>query len=155
MAAALTTQGNVSEIGGVIEVHLDSVVPFNLLILYIYDSEKDELISEYIGGDAGYLVSEVRICRGEHLSGWVAANRQLIVNSDPMLDLGEIARGITPALGTCLSVPLIHDGELVGVLTAYGSIDHYDDEHCRIMEAAAGHVAVSLNRRSKMAAVRV
>ena len=28
---------------------------------------------------------------GQRLSGWVAANRQTILNSDPMLDLGEIA----------------------------------------------------------------
>jgi GAF domain-containing protein len=154
LASALSTQHGVSEVGGVIEIHLDNVIPFSLLILYIYNSDSDELVAEHIGGDAGYLVGSVRIARGEHLSGWVAANRRRIVNSDPMLDLGEVARGITPPLRSCLSVPLISDGELIGVLSLYASVDHFDDEHCRIIEVVAEHTACALHRRSGMVVVR-
>ena len=54
---------------------------------------------------------------GERVSGWVAANRQQIINSDARLDLGPSASG-TPLL-YCVATPLVHDGRIAGVLTAY------------------------------------
>ena len=42
----------------------------------------------------GWRVSRtgMKVSLGQRLSGWVAANRQTISNSDPMLDLGDVAR---------------------------------------------------------------
>src|SRR5262249_37762616 len=54
---------------------------------------------------------------GEGVSGWVAAHRYRIVNSDPALDLGDAAPVLD--LRSCMSVPVFAFGELVGVLTVY------------------------------------
>ena len=75
---------------------------------------------------------------GLRLSGWVAANRQGVINSDPMLDLGEGARVLKPSLRSCLSAPILTDNEVVGVLTVYSSnCDAFNREHQRILELVA------------------
>ena len=45
---------------------------------------------------------------GQRLSGWVAANRQTIANSDAALDLGNLAMRLDPPQ-SCLST-VISDG---------------------------------------------
>ena len=57
---------------------------------------------------------------GEGVSGWVAANRQVIVNSEASLDLGEQAR-LRDAAQHALSVPLITRESLVGTMTLYST----------------------------------
>jgi putative nucleotidyltransferase with HDIG domain len=77
---------------------------------------------------------------GNRLTGWVAANRQVIVNSDPVLDLGARARRL--GLASCLSVPLTSGDALAGVLTLYspeGSA--FTDDHGRRLQMIAPHVS--------------
>ena len=72
----------------------------------------------------------------------MAANRQTIVNSDPILDFGEVARSLTPRLRSCLSTPLLSDDTLVGVLTLYSSTpDGFSDDHRRVIESVAAQIA--------------
>jgi GAF domain-containing protein len=79
---------------------------------------------------------------GQRLSGWVAANRQTIVNSDPMLDLGEVARALKPPLRSCLSTPLMAANELVGVLTVYSTHrEAFTEDHRRLVEVVARQVS--------------
>ena len=116
---------------------LQRQIPFSLAGLFTYDAVRDELIGEHVFGDVSYLVHDLRIARGDRLSGWVAANRQSIVNSDPALDLGEIARAISPPLRASLSVPLEVGAEVVGVLTLYTSLDDFTPRHQKIAEEAS------------------
>jgi GAF domain-containing protein len=116
---------------------LQGQIPFSLAVLFTYDAVRDELIGEHVFGDVSYLVHDLRIARGDRLSGWVAANRQTIVNSDPALDLGEIARAISPPLRASLSVPLEVGTEVVGVLTLYTSLDDFTPRHQKIAEDAS------------------
>jgi GGDEF domain-containing protein len=88
---------------------------------------------------------------GQHLSGWVAANRQSIVNSDPSLDFGDAGRRFNPRLRSCLSCPLISDAHLVGVLSLYSDAkDRFSEDHRRILEAVAGQIAHNFKRRGVM-----
>ncbi len=81
---------------------------------------------------------------GDKLTGWVAANRQVIVNSDAALDLG-IAAQASPALRSCLSVPLLSGGKLAGVLSLYGSArDAFTDDHGRLVQMVAPHLAQAI-----------
>jgi putative nucleotidyltransferase with HDIG domain len=54
---------------------------------------------------------------GQGLSGWVAANRHSIVNSDPGLDLGEQATVL--GLHSAAATPVFAFGTVVAVLTVY------------------------------------
>jgi hypothetical protein len=64
------------------------------------------------------LVNAPEIQIGEKLSGWVAAHRTPIWNSDATLDLpAEVAQSAGISLGS--SVPLLDDEILVGTVTLY------------------------------------
>jgi diguanylate cyclase (GGDEF)-like protein len=85
----------------------------------------------------------MRIQLGQRLSGWVAANRQTISNSDAALDLGDIDLGIT--LKSCMSSALVADDTLVGVLTFYSPEPNgFDEDHRRIIEATGRQIASAL-----------
>src|SRR5207237_4245636 len=101
---------------------------------------------EHTFGVMGYLFKDLRIPRGELLSGWVAANRQPIINSDPMLDLGEVARAMSPPLRASLSTPAEARGEVLAVLTLYSSAESFKPEDLKIVEAAGRCVAEALGR---------
>jgi diguanylate cyclase (GGDEF)-like protein/putative nucleotidyltransferase with HDIG domain len=127
--------------GEVLGKHLRRLIPFAQSALFLYDAATDELVAQYASGDASPLIKGLRVSLGQRLSGWVAANRQIIVNSDPALDLGEAARTLEPRLRSALSVPLIAENELVGVLTLYATAhEAFTEEHRRIAGSVARQV---------------
>src|SRR5258706_5542044 len=92
LLGALSSRTSLRDAGDVIEKYLRPLIPFSLLVLYRYDSESDELAVAHAVGEMALTVQGLRIALGERISGWVAANRHPISNSDPVLDLGDIAR---------------------------------------------------------------
>src|SRR6266705_5136746 len=82
MARALAGQASTSDTGDVIAKHLRRLIPSSLCVFYIYDAATDELEAKHTMGDATSVVRGLRIPLGQRLSGWVAANRRTIVNSD-------------------------------------------------------------------------
>ena len=71
------------------------------------------------------------------MSGWVAANRQVMINSEASLDLGEQAHSGMP-LKHALSVPLITRESLVGTdYVVLGDDLHREPEPARPGDCAA------------------
>jgi GAF domain-containing protein len=102
------------------------------------------LEAKYASGTGEALVKGTRIELGQRLSGWVAANRLIIANSDPVLDLGNLSRSINPTLRSSLSTPLVLNDDLVGVLTLYSkALEAFSDNDRRVLEAVAGEIAES------------
>jgi diguanylate cyclase (GGDEF)-like protein/putative nucleotidyltransferase with HDIG domain len=118
------------------------LVPASTCVIYKYDSVSDELLCAHAAGEGAAQFSGLRILRGQRLTGWVAANKQTIVNSDPVLDLGDVVRAMKPRLRSCLSTPLIANGDLLGVLTLYApQLNAFSDDNRRVIEAVARQVA--------------
>jgi diguanylate cyclase (GGDEF)-like protein/putative nucleotidyltransferase with HDIG domain len=154
VARVLANQVDLGTAANVIARHLGRVLPSQLCVFYIYDSAKDELSATYSIGEAASIVRGLRINLGQRLSGWVAANRQTIINSDARLDLGDAASSTYEQLRSCLSTPLIAEGSLVGVLTVYSSDAHgFSDEHKRTIEEVAQRAAETFNPRASQAAL--
>jgi diguanylate cyclase (GGDEF)-like protein/putative nucleotidyltransferase with HDIG domain len=145
LAIGLTGHLDVGDVGDVIAKHLRRVVPASVVVFYIYDVTTDDLVSSHVAGaHASHLVG-LRIPRGERLSGWVAANKQTIVNADPALDLGEVGRELKPRLRSCLSTPLVFGQELVGVLTLYSvDVDAFSEDHRRLLEVVGRQVSLTV-----------
>lgn len=142
LARALAGRGSIADTGTTIVNHLRRLIPFSLSVMYLFDESSDELVAKHATGDVGALTVNLRIARGQRLSGWVAANRQIIVNSDATLDFGEVAKTFHPPLRSCLSAPLVCNDQLVGVLTLYSNRNEgFTDEHRRIIEVVARQVA--------------
>jgi hypothetical protein len=102
LAQALTADRTVADVCDLTATRLRRVVPTATSVFFIYHADTDELVSHHATGDNASALLGLRIPRGQRLTGWVAANQQSIVNSDPILDLGELARVISPTLRSCM-----------------------------------------------------
>ena len=142
LAIGLAGHLDLGDVGDVIAKHLRRIVPASVIVFFVYDAQSDHLVSMHAVGHHSSHLLGFRIPRGERLSGWVAANRQTIVNADPVLDLGEAARAMRPRLRSCISTPLVAGKDLIGVLSLYSvDVDAFNDEHKRILEMVGGQVS--------------
>jgi putative nucleotidyltransferase with HDIG domain len=147
LAQGLTAHLPVQDAAELIAKYLRRVVPASTVAFFIYDAAADELSVAHAAGEGASHFAGLRIPRGQRLTGWVAANRQSILNSDPVLDLGDAARALRPPLRSCLSTPLLIGDQLVGVLTVYSPIrDAFTDDHKRVLEVIGGQVSHTLHR---------
>jgi putative nucleotidyltransferase with HDIG domain len=112
---------------------------------FMLNVDGDELTATESFGPAAAVLRGRMVRVGERLTGWVAANRQLIINSDAALDLGE--RGSEPpSLKSCLSVPLMAGNTLVGVLSMYAEDRNaFSEDQGRLLQMVAPHIAVGLD----------
>jgi putative nucleotidyltransferase with HDIG domain len=125
-----------SELGATLWKHLHEQIPAAAFVLFAYEEESDSLTPAYLAGDVS-VPRHARIALGDRLSGWVAASRQSIVNSDARLDLDVAAREDT-LLRSALAVPIDAGPHVSGVLTFYSrQPDGFSDIHLRLARAAA------------------
>jgi diguanylate cyclase (GGDEF)-like protein/putative nucleotidyltransferase with HDIG domain len=139
LARALAGQVSLSDVGDIIAKHLRRLVPASLFVFYLCDSTSDEIEAMHVVGDGAAQVRGLRITVGQRLSGWVAANRQTIVNSDAFLDLDAAVECQSPKLKSSLSTPMVSGDELIGVLAVY-SATGFNDDHRRVIEAVARQI---------------
>ena len=141
LARGLSGRGSLSDVGDVILKHLRRIVPSSLSVFYVYNIDADELVASFASGENTGLVAGLRISLGQRVTGWVAANRQTIRNSDPVLDLGESARSMSPRPRSCLSTPVVvNDALMVSCLCLSTNREAFSEEHQRIIEVVAKQV---------------
>ena len=147
LARSLLGRLELADAADIISKHLRRIVPASTCVIFLYDVERDELVAAHASGDNAPHFAELRIPRGQRLTGWVAANKQSILNSDPVLDLGESARHFRPRLKSCLSTPLMSNSTLVGVLSVYSTIaDAFTEDHRRLVEVVARQVSETIRQ---------
>jgi diguanylate cyclase (GGDEF)-like protein/putative nucleotidyltransferase with HDIG domain len=147
LARGLAGQVSFTDAGDVIAKHLKRLIPSALCVFFIHDRTSSEIEARHAIGDGASSVRGLRIEIGQRLSGWVAANRQTIANSDPVLDLGDIVPSNALDLKSCLSTALLSGDSLIGVLSLYASeLNAFTDDHRRIVEAVARQIAHTLER---------
>jgi putative nucleotidyltransferase with HDIG domain len=113
---------------------------------FLVSESSDRLAVADAFGPAAPQLRRLSMRFSEKLTGWVASNRQAIVNSDAALDLGpRAAEGSTP-LVSCMSVPLLAGDTLIAVLTMYAPTrDAFTDDLGRLVQMVAPHIASALH----------
>jgi len=115
------------------------------VVLYKYDEQLDALFGRAASGLHRNAVAGLTIGVGRRLSGWVAAHRTTIVNSEAALDLGNVAATLRPSPQLCLSTPMTVGGKLAGVLTIYSTTNRpFVPRDVALFEMLAGLLAPSL-----------
>jgi len=130
----MSTHPSPMRVGEVVWNGLRDQLPATAFVLFTCEAQA--LVAAYRAGDAT-VGPHTRIAVGERLSGWVAATRRSIVNSDAKLDFDDEVRNAT-SLCTTLAVPVHRHGETLGVLAFYADRqDAFAESHQRLVEAAA------------------
>lgn len=144
---ATFSTSSINAITDLVDVKLRREVDYNIAIIFRYEPQNDELLIHHASGVSLPLsLTDLHINLGERLSGWVAANKKTILNSDPALDFGEYISAIHPRPGAALSVPLISNDSLIGVLSLY-SVDSFTESDCQATEAI-GRLLVQITSRA-------
>jgi len=149
----LAMPGGASEIGEAIWTSLRGELGAASCVLFVYDESGDALAPAFRGG-ADTVHADARVPLGDRLSGWVAATRTPIVNSDARLDADPDIREVSD-LQSALAVPIADGERLGGVLAFYSERQGaFTPAHQRMAEAVAALVAERVcAARSELAAV--
>jgi putative nucleotidyltransferase with HDIG domain len=143
LGAAVALHRSPALVGEAVWNALRGHLPASAFVLFVCDAHT--LVPAYRGGEST-VATNTRIPIGERLSGWVAATRRTIVNSDARLDFDSDVREAT-TLRTALAVPIVRGGETLGVLACYAEgLDAFGDPHQRLAEAAAHVTGQALER---------
>ena len=126
------------------------LTPLTVCAFFAYSSADDELVCTLAsGGDDNQALLGLRIRPGERVTGWVAANRRTISNSDPTLDLGQTALLVQPTPRSTISTAVVfgNQNELFGVLTGYSPKESaFTHRHVYAFEQLAESLAQYLGR---------
>ena len=127
--------------------------------VFQYMSAADELVCVYASGDENRALVGLTIRPGERVTGWVAANKKTISNSDATLDLGETLTLLRPQPRSAISAPVLlaSNGELHGVLTGYSSrVEPFTHRHVyafeQLAEALSQHFAKARPHNGRLVA---
>jgi sigma-B regulation protein RsbU (phosphoserine phosphatase) len=125
--------------------------------LMLYNPKRDVLefasVKDEQAGDkiAEILKSKVTLKMGEGIAGWVAQNRKPVIVRDAQKDprfFGQADKQTGFVTRTLLCVPLIHQAELLGVISVLNSKDKpsFDTEDQELLESFANLAAVAIIR---------
>jgi putative nucleotidyltransferase with HDIG domain len=109
--------------------------------VYLLSPDGRTLTAEHASGPLAAALTGMSIEIGQKLTGWVAAHRRTIVNSDAQLDLCDVVAGDIGA-HACLSTALCDGEALAGVLTIYReSTKPFTSADAQSLELLAPHLA--------------
>ena len=97
---------------------LRCVAAFDTAVVYLIDDSTAEAEASFVSGTMALQLAKLRIKFAERLTGWVAAHKTAVRNSDATLDLDAVAVISGLALGS--SMPLVVCDHTFGVLSLYG-----------------------------------
>ena len=125
---------------------LTDAMPGSTGAWFLPDAAQDRLVVADAFGPGAAALRGTSVPVGERLTGWVAARRRPIINSDAALDLGGRVDAVTPPLSRCLSVPLMAGDALVAVLTLYTSApDGFTADDGRLVQMVAPDLARAID----------
>ena len=137
LSRILGGEATFSDAAALATAHLSRMLPDTTCVFFVHDPASGHLVARHTSGEHAASLRGMTMGMGERLSGWVAACRQTITNSDAALDLFD--RGIK--LGSALSTPLMDGDRVVGVFTSYASAAQaFSDDHSRLVQMMAPHL---------------
>lgn len=120
-------------------------IPYSACSIYLVSAEEDRLIPHHVIGLHKETLEGVEIGMGEGVTGWVAGNRQSLLNVSPDLDFPRIEQ-LKGVFHSCLAVPLAAENRVVGVITLYSDrAGTYNDSHLRLLESISSYAAVAIS----------
>ena len=139
LARIVSGKPGATDVASMIWSHVRHVVPNASCAFFLNEPASDSVKVKFVAGDASSALQGLEMKLGDRLTGWVAENQQAIVNSEAKLDLGPEAAFV--GLNYCVSLPLVSDGQLAGVLSLYAA-DPFRDEQIHTLQSVLPHLAL-------------
>lgn len=134
--------------------NLRTIVSFDTAAVLVIDDASSDAEAVFADGSAARHISGMRVPIAERLTGWVAAHRTAVWNSDAALDLASVASGASLTLGS--SLPLVVGETLIGVLSLYGRADQeITIGQRRALEALLPAISASIGAASQRPAIAI
>lgn len=155
LARIVSGRPTATDVASMMWSHVRHVVPNASCAFFLNEPVSDVLKVKFAAGDASSALQGLEMKLGERLTGWVAENQQPIINSEAQLDLGPEAAFV--GLQYCVSLPLVSDGQLAGVLSLYAP-EQFRDEQTQTLQSVLPHLALmflSLETRADSGSVPV
>jgi hypothetical protein len=132
---------SIDDLGTMLSARIASLAGASSIAIYCMNSSGHAVRCRYCDGPLRWLAGNYEIRLGDKLSGWVAAHRTPIWNSDASLDISTEAAGAA-AIALASSIPLVEGEALVGVLTLYAPMGkEVGVEQRLLLESSASLVA--------------
>jgi GAF domain-containing protein len=146
LARAVAGDANVADVGALSWMMLKSMLPASSMGLFVLDDDSDTVVSCFAAGAHAQVLRGLSAAPGDGVVGWVAAHRRPATNAEPALDFGvATASALEPPLLSSIALPLVHDGQLVAVLSLYATARNaFTDDHQRMLDLLAPRLAASL-----------
>jgi putative nucleotidyltransferase with HDIG domain len=137
LARMIAGRPTAADLSSLIWSHVHHVVPNASCAFFISDPATDSVRVSFVAGSAASILQGLEVKLGDRLTGWVAEHQEPIVNSEARLDLGSEAALF--GLKYCLSLPLVADGRLAGVLSLYDS-EAFREEQAETLQFVMPHL---------------
>ncbi len=122
-------------------------VPFNTCAIFLLDENNRSADVIHAEGDHTGMFMSKRIRVGEGATGYVLKKREIVKNVNPDLDFSLSQLDLVQEYSTMASLPLVHDGELIGAVSVYSrDLKVYEDEHIRILETISRIAADAIGK---------
>ena len=122
---------------------LGQVIPYEHATVFLVDSGSQRLSVVAQKGQVIDLIGGVEFEYGEGFSSWVAKQQKPVLLTE--LHRGRRVNGVS--VGSFLSVPLIVQGELIGVMNlSHPKTKAFAEEHLRMLILVAGQSAAAIQR---------
>ena len=139
LARIVSGRPTATDVASMIWAHVRHIVPNASCAFFVNEPARDAVAVKFVAGEASTALQGLEIKLGDRLTGWVAENQQAMVNSEAKLDLGPEAAFV--GLRMCVSLPLVSEGRLAGVLSLYGK-DAFSSEQVQTLQEVLPHLAV-------------
>ena len=145
LSRALAGHATAADVGALFWMMLKPVLPCTSMGLFLPNEATDTVVGRYAAGTHAGLIRGLTTTPGDGIVGWVAANRRPAINAEPAVDFGLGVLQMDPPLASSIAVPLMHEGQLLAVLSVYsGTRQGFTEDHARLLELMAPQLASSL-----------
>ncbi len=136
---------NVSETLALLASKILNLVPYDACAVYLLNSQTEMMSPYQVVGDYSQALEEIELKVGDGVTGWVAANRQTLINVSPAPDFPDNPF-LRSVFKSCLCLPLSIEERILGVISLYATrTNSFSDDHLRLMETISPQAASAIN----------
>ncbi len=122
---------------------IKDAIPYQNATLFLMSKSEGELTNAITVGSAVDLIPDVKFDHGLGFSGWVAKEKKPVL----IKDLRANRRGELPEMASFLSVPLIVQQEIIGVINlSHSKPNSFDEDDLRLLSLISGQAASAIHK---------